>query len=253
MSTKGECLVALDRAVDALAEFPDPGLADESRALATMIRGFRSHVAQTVAPPLSQPFASEQERKTSSGLRNWTAAELERIALRPRFAPRTFGTVEGRRKWFHTPTCFRVRYDSRGIDLETALKEGYKPCEDCGGVRFGLNPAELASMLEELLYYVEEIHRFELGDFFGTISLYEAARILGLDSGKLEKECRQAAQEQLRGVIGDRYFQIRGKEINVLRCREDPAARRYSFRFQRPDCVAYARKWGRMAVWQYRG
>jgi hypothetical protein len=247
MRTREQCLAALDGAVEALSDLPVPGLAEEGRALSALVRSFRSRVVQALPAAMPVEPAPEEKRRPSWAPKHWTADELQRIGLRVPFSPRTFGTVDGRKKSFHTPSCFHVHYDSEYIELEDALESGYKPCEDCGGVRFGLDPLELASLLDELLRYVEEIHRFELWDYSGLIDAYEAARILGTDYDELWKECGREARRQLKGVPGRRYFQIRGGQINVVRYKAAPTATAYCYKFQRPDCMAYVRKLGRMA------
>lgn len=221
-------------------------MASSGRALATLLSEFRDRIALT--PDLQEKIAETDKPQSDEESKHWTATELKLHGLRIPFSPRVYGgdLWDRKKKRFHTPGCAFGR-DNQAMDLEFAIANGFKPCESCGGVRFEVTQLELASKIDEIHRMLHDVRRFTLEDFDGLINLFEASRIMGCLFDKLEKDCRKAAREQLKDVKEDCFFQIHG-DVNVLRYRENPTDRCFSFKFMRADCVRYARQYGRAAI-----
>ncbi len=243
---QSEVVSCLTAAVGQLAGISDSALRGEAHALATLLQSFCDRVS--AVPAVADDSSAESnaiDGNEDSGEKRWTVAELKQVERPVPFEPQVYATGAwmGREKTFHRQSCFMVRY-SEPMDLEIALQLGYKPCEHCGGLRTEVSPLQLASDLDTLLHHVGEVREFMLGDYTGLISIFDASKILGRDMWELEKECRAEARKQLRRVKGDRYFQLCGGRVNVLRYKAHRKDKRYSFRFSRPDCVQYSKQYG---------
>lgn len=239
MSTILNATETLDQATNVLMDGMPAELADEARALATMIKSFRDRLSLSKGPP------EAPKKRTSADLKHWTAAELERLGRRVPFSPTVYGSGFWHReeKRFHVPTCPYAR-DGESMDLEIALELGFKPCKECGGVRFDASLLEVATKIDKLLHYIKEIRSFALCDYSGMIDEYDAAKILGTNPDELVKQCKVRAKEQLGKYTEDRFFKLHN-EVRVLRYKHSREATIPCFRFMREDCVHMAKKWGR--------